>query len=140
MAPATSWLNAWTGTLAALRANGVRRTVKQILMIDQPRVGRFVGKDDYGNEYYENRDEIVLRDRWVEYKKWNPDATQVPAEWHQWLHHITDDVPTPQTVPKPFFSPPHVENLTGSEGAFKTYNTTVPKYNAWKPATKERQG
>ncbi|KAI9099847.1 NADH ubiquinone oxidoreductase subunit NDUFA12-domain-containing protein, partial [Phlyctochytrium arcticum] len=106
----------------------------------QPRVGTLVGRDEAGNSYYENREDIVLRDRWVEYKSWNPDASQVPAEWHQWLHRITDEVPNPENIPRPFFSPPHIENLTGSTGAFKTYNTTVPKYNSWTPGTKARQG
>lgn len=118
-----------------------------------------MGEDEYGNRYYKNDQEIVLRDRWVEYKRWNPDATQIPSEWygngsqfphkplcnvirnrHHWLHHITDDVPTAETVPKPFYAGKHVENLTGSEGAYKPYNTTVPKIDVWQPAVKERQG
>jgi NADH dehydrogenase (ubiquinone) 1 alpha subcomplex subunit 12 len=31
------------------------------------------------------------RHRWVEYaEKGRYNASQVPAEWHGWLHHITD--------------------------------------------------
>ncbi|KAJ3171750.1 hypothetical protein HDU87_008292 [Geranomyces variabilis] len=128
------------GTLAALRQNGPKRTLKQIMAMDQPRVGKHVGTDVNGNEYYQNDQEIILRNRWVEYKAWNHDATQVPPEWHQWLHHITDDVPTAQTVPTPFYTPKHQQNLTGSFGAYKPYSTTVPKYSGWSPAVKQREG
>ena len=33
---------------------------------------------------------------------------------------------------------PWTENLTGTRGAFKTYNTTRPKYEAWQPKTAAR--
>ena len=34
---------------------------------------------------------------------------------------------------------PHVENLTGTRGAFKTYNTSGPKVVAWDPVVAPRQ-
>ncbi|KAI8824932.1 NADH ubiquinone oxidoreductase subunit NDUFA12-domain-containing protein [Fimicolochytrium jonesii] len=111
-----------------------------LLFSDQPRVGTHAGTDEYGNNYYYNPKDIVLRDRWIEYGRWNSDPSQIPPEWHQWIHHITDDIPTAQTVPKPFFTGKHLENLTGSRGAYKPYSTTVPKFTSWTPGTKERQG
>lgn len=33
---------------------------------------------------------------------------------------------------------PHFENLTGTRGAFKTYNTTKPKISAWEPKVASR--
>ncbi|KAI8909440.1 NADH ubiquinone oxidoreductase subunit NDUFA12-domain-containing protein [Powellomyces hirtus] len=136
----STWRNVAVGTLQALQQNGWRRTLKQVMIMDQPRVGKHVGTDDLGNNYYVNDQEIILRNRWVEYAKWNHDATQIPSEWHQWLHHITDDVPTPETVPRPFFAGQHQQNLTGSHGAYKPYNTVVPKISEWTPAVKPRDG
>ena len=72
------------------------------------------------------------------YSKWNSDASQIPPEWHQWMHRFTDDIPTEQTLPKPFYESKFVENLTGTSGAFKTYSTVVPKISAWTPKVKER--
>jgi NADH:ubiquinone oxidoreductase subunit len=37
------------------------------------------------------------RNRWVQFpeKVWlDYDASQVPPEWHRWLHHMTDEPPT----------------------------------------------
>ncbi|KAJ3180841.1 hypothetical protein HDU85_003926 [Gaertneriomyces sp. JEL0708] len=137
----SAYIDAFSGLAKAIMTNGPRRALRQVLTINQPRVGKFVGEDSFGNQYFENRNDIVLRDRWVEYKKWNYDATQVPPEWHQWLTHITDDIPNAQTLPRPFFSPEKpLENVSGSAAAYKPYSTTVPKYSAWKPEVRERQG
>jgi len=55
---------------------------------------RFAGSDAFGNRYYSasprkgyNRDR-----RWVIYKG-HAEASNVPPEWHGWLHHQTDEVP-----------------------------------------------
>lgn len=59
--------------------------------------GELVGTDGYGNKYFEKKDAILNRDRWVvfanstHYTGQNP--TVVPPEWHGWLHFITDDNP-----------------------------------------------
>jgi len=51
-----------------------------------------VGVDKFGNKYYEKlQDTQHGRHRWVEYaEKDRYNASQVPPEWHGWLHHITD--------------------------------------------------
>uniref|UniRef100_A0A0E0MB83 NADH dehydrogenase [ubiquinone] 1 alpha subcomplex subunit 12 n=1 Tax=Oryza punctata TaxID=4537 RepID=A0A0E0MB83_ORYPU len=51
-----------------------------------------VGVDKFGNKYYEKvHDTQYGRHRWVEYaEKGRYNASQVPPEWHGWLHHITD--------------------------------------------------
>ncbi|KAJ3410934.1 hypothetical protein HDV05_002989, partial [Chytridiales sp. JEL 0842] len=126
------------GTLEAVRAHGIKRTFKQIITVDQPRVGKLVGTDALGNEYYENRQDIFGRDRWVLFAKWNYDPSQVPPEWHQWLHRFTDDIPSESTLPKPFYHPPHQEFLTGTTAAFRTYSTVKPKMESWTPAVKPR--
>ncbi|KAI9329256.1 NADH ubiquinone oxidoreductase subunit NDUFA12-domain-containing protein [Obelidium mucronatum] len=132
----SSWNNLITATLQAVKAHGVKRTFWQILTVDTPKVGTLVGKDQFGNEYYENRQDMMGRDRWVLYDKWNYDATQVPPEWHQWLSRFTDDIPSEKTIPKPFYTTTSVENFTGSSGAFKTYSTVKPKISAWEPESR----
>lgn len=40
------------------------------------------------------------RHRWVEYAvKDRYNASQVPAEWHGWLHHITDNTGDQASLP-----------------------------------------
>ncbi|KAG2318260.1 hypothetical protein Bca52824_021382 [Brassica carinata] len=51
-----------------------------------------VGVDKFGNKYYQKLGDTQYgRHRWVEYaSKDRYNASQVPAEWHGWLHFITD--------------------------------------------------
>ncbi|KAF4396704.1 hypothetical protein G4B88_029018 [Cannabis sativa] len=50
-----------------------------------------VGVDKVGNKYYQQLDTQYGRHRWVEYaEKGRYNASQVPPEWHGWLHYITD--------------------------------------------------
>lgn len=57
-----------------------------------------------GNKYYINHDYPVPRNRWVVFSEktfehtWDFDASDVPAEWHRWLHYMTDDPPTADGV------------------------------------------
>ncbi|KAL3565249.1 hypothetical protein D5086_033295 [Populus alba] len=52
---------------------------------------KLVGVDKFGNKYYQNLETIHGRHRWVEYaEKSRYNASQVPPEWHGWLHFITD--------------------------------------------------
>ena len=34
---------------------------------------------------------------------------------------------------------PYYENLTGTRGAYRPYNTVAPKLNGWEPQIKTRQ-
>ncbi|KAG8952784.1 hypothetical protein FRC04_003709 [Tulasnella sp. 424] len=63
-------------------------------------------------------------------------ASQVPPEWHSWISHIRKDPPTEDVVMQGYEPPwktPYNENLTGTRGAFKTYNTAAPKIIPWAP-------
>ncbi|KAI8812740.1 NADH ubiquinone oxidoreductase subunit NDUFA12-domain-containing protein [Cladochytrium replicatum] len=128
--------NTVTATIAAVRAHGIKRVFWQYLTLDQAKYGKHVGTDQFGNEYYHNPEDLFGRDRWVLYHKWNYDGSQVPAEWNQWLTHTTDDLPG--ALPKALYQAEHVENVTGTRAAFKTYSTTKPKIDAWEPAVKDR--
>ena len=61
------------------------------------RRGVFVGQDDYGNRYFEARDNSDSYDqrkrRWVIYSGY-AEASKVPAEWSGWLHYTLDEPPT----------------------------------------------
>jgi hypothetical protein len=45
------------GYFYAYREHGAKRMFKMMLTLSQPKVGKLVGKDSLGNEYYENRNE-----------------------------------------------------------------------------------
>ncbi|XP_039263251.1 NADH dehydrogenase [ubiquinone] 1 alpha subcomplex subunit 12-like [Styela clava] len=103
------------------------------------RRGDLIGTDDLGNKYYENNRYFVGRNRWVDYaqdtfaQKWEFNASQVPSEWHRWLHYMTDDPPTkvPPT-PRPFMMK-HEATKTGTDDCYVPYSTTRPKIQSWKP-------
>ena len=50
--------------------------------------GKFVGKDEFGNKYYENKKKTS---RWVIYKG-EIEATKIPVEWYSWMHSIKNKV------------------------------------------------
>jgi NADH:ubiquinone oxidoreductase subunit len=78
--------------------------------------GRFIGKDDFGNRYYESRRRHPTTGRtrrWVVYQGM-AEPSKVPAEWHGWLHH-TLAVPLPEKLAKKYrWQKPHLPNLTGT--------------------------
>ncbi|KAK5669618.1 hypothetical protein BDV3_003714 [Batrachochytrium dendrobatidis] len=125
--------NAIVNYAKSIQNKGLFQTAKEAMYIGQPKTGTLVGTDKFGNKYYENPEDMQGRNRWVFYKRPDFDATQAPPEWHQWLHRISDDIPTEKTLPKPFYAQESRENMTGTRGAFKTYNTTVSKITAWEP-------
>ncbi len=80
--------------------------------------GRAVGTDSIGNIYYEERrPRRGLRSRrWVMYAG-VPEASVVPAEWHGWLHYMTDE-PIPDSARRSW-QVPHQPNLTGTAQAYR---------------------
>ena len=83
--------------------------------------GRKIGMDQFGNKYYEappikgykrNR-------RWVIYKE-APEASNVPPEWHGWLHHQSDNVPSEDAPSyRKTWQKPHKPNMTGTNQAYR---------------------
>ncbi|KAJ3213404.1 hypothetical protein HDU67_002936 [Dinochytrium kinnereticum] len=155
----STWQNLAAATLSAVRTHGLKRTFKQIITLDQPRVGTLVGIDALGNEYYENRADIFetvgfstesgittphkyplngLKSIYLVALQVLMMLSSDPPHRHQWLHRMTDDIPSESTLPTPSFTPPHIELLTGTSGAFKTYSTVKPKYESWEAAVKPR--
>jgi len=75
--------------------------------------GRLVGKDKFGNQYFEDKTAPMLRDRWVVFATKDADPTTVPGEWHQWLHRIGDAPPESVAAERKFFQVSHTPNTTG---------------------------
>jgi NADH:ubiquinone oxidoreductase subunit len=108
------------------------------------RQGRLVGKDDFGNRYYEQKKGVGPLGkprRWVTYTNF-AEASKVPAGWHGWLHYTVDTPPSEQNYrPRPW-QRPHLMNLTGTPGAYRPPGSILargvrPKatgdYKPWRP-------
>ncbi|KAF7331746.1 NADH dehydrogenase [ubiquinone] 1 alpha subcomplex subunit [Mycena kentingensis (nom. inval.)] len=123
---------------------GIKAYVRQMLYIGDVKSGRFVGADQFGNRYFENynaEEEVPGRQRWMEFAQHNLNASQVPPEWHSWISHIRKDPPTEDPLvqaARQHWQLPYRENLTGTRGAYKPYNTAAPKITAWEPKTAQR--
>ena len=58
--------------------------------------GRHVGSDAQGNHYYvqsKGVGPLGVPRRWVIYKT-EAEASQIPPEWHGWMHYTVDALPT----------------------------------------------
>jgi len=108
------------------------------------RKGGFVGQDELGNRYYKAKSAVpdsIPERRWVIYKGYS-EASQVGPGWHGWLHHRTDVAPTQENYVPRDWQKPHVENLTGTVGAYHPPGSiavggkplkAAADYQAWKP-------
>jgi NADH:ubiquinone oxidoreductase subunit len=106
--------------------------------------GRAVGQDEAGNRYFEERrmrPGAPRRRRWVLYRT-GEEASQVPAEWHAWLHYTTD-APIPPTARRPW-QKPHQPNLTGTQAGYRPPGSdyaggrrprATGDYEAWTPGS-----
>ncbi|KAG9292430.1 hypothetical protein G9A89_015300 [Geosiphon pyriformis] len=106
---------------------------KQLNHIGDVKAGSLIGVDQFGNKYFENKEETYGRDRWVEYNHPSDDPTSIPPEWHRWIHKITEYPPKIENYPKPIYKATFIPNFTGTPKAYKPYNTTAPKILEWQP-------
>lgn len=105
---------------------------------------KFVGSDQAGNKYYTAKPRKgYKRDRrWVIYNG-APEATKIPPEWHGWMHHQSDDVPSNDTPSfRRKWQKPHHPNLTGTKEAYRPPGHLLKQgkrekatgdYEAWSP-------
>jgi NADH:ubiquinone oxidoreductase subunit len=131
-------------TFREMRQNGgFRASVAKLYRMEIMKTGTFVGKDKYGNHYYEDLSYFFGRSRWVEYPKYKNldyNASQVPAEWFGWLHYRTDHPPHENIMKittQHKWMLDHSENMTGTQDAYMPYSTTKPKLEAWDPKKKD---
>lgn len=77
------------------------------------RNGREAGRDGAGNIYYQTADG---KRRWVIYAQ-GTDSSQVPPEWHLWLHRTRDAAPTDAPLTVRPWEQPWRPNPTGTAAA-----------------------
>lgn len=102
------------------------------------RFGEFVGEDEFGNRYYQDK---RANRRYVTYAGY-ADASTIPPGWHGWMHFRTD-VPPPRAAYQPHdWEKPHEPNLTGTAAAYRPEGSLLnsgqrPRvtgdYEAWSP-------
>ncbi|XP_061570189.1 NADH dehydrogenase [ubiquinone] 1 alpha subcomplex subunit 12 [Cololabis saira] len=122
---------------------GLRGLLLQFFRVNDVKTGALIGEDKYGNKYYEDRKHYFFgRHRWVIYTTemngkntlWEVDGSMVPAEWHRWLHCITDDPPTTHPPePKKFLAEIHQFNVSGTPKQYVPFPTTRKKIHEWVP-------
>ncbi|THH12355.1 hypothetical protein EW145_g76 [Phellinidium pouzarii] len=127
-----------------IRRTGLKEWWRAMQYIGDAKAGQHVGTDQLGNRYFENlnaEEEVPGRHRWVDYAQHDYNGSQVPPEWHSWLTHIRKEPPVQDPVMQsstPVWKSPYVENLTGTRGAYRPYNTAAPKIIAWEPTVATR--
>jgi NADH:ubiquinone oxidoreductase subunit len=100
------------------------------------RKGVKVGEDDQGNKFYTSKDG---KRRWVIYNG-EVEASRISPDWHGWLHHTFDELPSDKPLPHKDWEKPHLENLTGTAMAYApagSIRRVEPSerrdYEAWSP-------
>ncbi len=108
------------------------------------RKGRLVGEDEFGNRYYLQKHGVGplgVPARWVIYQSMS-EASQVPPEWHGWLHHTVDELPTDEAYQAKAWQKPHQMNLTGTAAAYRPAGSILGSgarakaasdYKPWRP-------
>jgi NADH:ubiquinone oxidoreductase subunit len=102
------------------------------------RKGQRVGEDEQGNQFYQTADS---KHRWVIYNGL-AEASRVSPDWHGWMHHTFDEVPSQTPLPRKVWEKDHKPNLTGTDGAYHPPGSVLttssrPRvagdYEAWQP-------
>ena len=108
---------------------------------------KFVGADSFGNKYYKSKPRKGYKHerRFVKYKG-APEASKIPPEWHGWMHHQTDIVPSSDTKSfRRVWQKPHTVNKTGTDEAYNPLvaNESIAKttgdYEAWNPSKSQTE-
>lgn len=111
------------------------------LVLHTLRAGSHVGRDEFGNQFYQERKPVAGRRsrRWVVYPG-VAYASTIGPEWHSWLHYLTD-APLAATGRKPW-QKPHQANLTGTAAGYRPAGhdyeggkraRAAADYEAWTP-------
>lgn len=110
---------------------------------DIKRRSEFVGADDYGNRYFQDRKASTggRKKRYVIYNGL-AEPSKVPADWHGWLHHAVQDPPTVTPLERRAWETDHKPNMTGTIFAYKPSGSVASggerqaapgDYEAWDP-------
>lgn len=100
------------------------------------RKGKKVGEDSAGNIYYTDAAE---KRRWVIFNG-EVEGSRVSPDWHGWLHHTFDEMPSGTPLAHKPWEKPHVENMTGTAAAYAPAGSLRradpagrSDYEAWTP-------
>ena len=91
--------------------------------------GKLVGRDEFGNRYYQNK----KGKRWVIYNG-EIEASKIPDEWYSWIHHIGNKIENTHELKKYKWQKEHQPNQTGTKESYhpkKNKNAIKKKYNSW---------
>lgn len=92
--------------------------------------GKFVGKDEFGNKYYKNKQD----ERWVIYSE-HIEASKITSDWFMWIHHTIDKIPDENEI-KYLWQKSHLANRTGSKDSYRPTkikrDDKPEKYETWK--------
>ena len=92
--------------------------------------GKLVGKDSFGNKYYESKS----GKRWVIYNG-EVEASNIPDQWYSWIHFINNRIENFSNVKKYKWQKDHLPNQTGTSKSYhpnKKNNEIGKKYKSWK--------
>ena len=86
---------------------------------DIKRRSGYVGTDEYGNRYFEERKPSLegRKRRYVMYKGL-AEPSKVPADWHGWLHHSIEGAPESFLPPPRIWEKESTPNATGTAQAY----------------------
>lgn len=117
-------------------------------LLNSSLTGEQVGTDVQGNRYYRakklraaGQPNAGSERRWVIYAGAN-DASNVPSEWHGWLHGSFDGVPESNLPPARIWEVDYTPNATGTAGAYRPQGalerggkraSATGDYEAWSP-------
>jgi NADH:ubiquinone oxidoreductase subunit len=112
-------------------------------LFDIGRRGVFVGEDEQGNRYYEERRASLegRKRRYVTYKGL-AEASCVPPDWHGWMHYTVAEPPTVAPLKRQPWEKAHMPNLTGTRWAYRPQGSLArggvrqassSDYEAWTP-------
>ena len=130
----------WNAYKVTSKTAGFHRMKMRLKMNKLSNTPVLVGRDEFGNRYYEDTSESFGRNQWVEYRAPNKkvsqsredgavhggttdhgfDASQVGPQWHGWLHYMTDEKPgtlTGYDGKLPSYTLAHAANQTGRSGS-----------------------
>ncbi len=112
-------------------------------LFDLFRRAREVGRDDYGNRYFEERKaSFEGRPRRYVIYRGLAEPSKVPPDWFGWLHHTLKEPPTEAPLPRRTWETDHTPNMTGTVFATRPRGALSNKgerqasyadYDSWSP-------
>lgn len=105
--------------------------------------GKFVGEDQYGNRYYQERRDKPWRrrKRWVVFAQ-EAEPTEIPPGWVGWLHKRFEHPPSEEPLPAPNWERERLPIATGTDLAYRPPGSiqrggkrapATGDYEAWRP-------